>query len=216
MTLITGKKGAKKFLVLVGGLTAGLLPTGFEDKLLAHLDGSDWALAQAQLRTCYMVRAASLSRCAVLSAPCSSTYRHSPRARAAIRARLPRRRRRRHLNARAAPEARTWLHGVDPRGPQHGLPGRRALRQAPRSAGRGHARVEGCRAALAGAPHKSEFAVNPTLPFRSYAHAHNRQLVATHQATGRSDRNGCRRLLCGAAACNNGARSAFATRIHPP
>ena len=55
LTLIAGKKDAKKYLVLVGGLTAGLLPCGFVEKLLARLGGGEWALAQAQLRSCYMV-----------------------------------------------------------------------------------------------------------------------------------------------------------------
>jgi hypothetical protein len=45
----------KRHLVLVGGMTAGLLPVPFAKKLAGKLEAMQWTLVQAQLQTCFQV-----------------------------------------------------------------------------------------------------------------------------------------------------------------
>lgn len=57
LVFMSGDASARKFVVNMGAMTSGILPAaGYEDKVLALLGGTEWGLAQAQLRTCYLVR----------------------------------------------------------------------------------------------------------------------------------------------------------------
>ena len=50
-------------VVLVGGLTAGLLAVPFVPQLAQKLEGLGWGLAQAQLQSCFNVRFYSFALC---------------------------------------------------------------------------------------------------------------------------------------------------------